>query len=335
MLRFMDGFKHYPTSDVTKKWTSHDSARLHATGGPSGGGYLDFGVVIHSLLKSIDAQPLWVQGVRLMWGGTSALNLLVTKYGTVEQVTMAVNAEGYLVLSNNAGHEFGRTTAPVLTANVWRYVEMRVLHDVTAGTIDVRVDGDDVLNLTGVNTDSAGSGHASTVGIMRTFSAGLTDLAITDYYACDGQGGTNNDFLGDVEVQTLYPTGVGTVTDWAPLSGDNWSNVDEAQADGDTSFVYANVVGKADLYEYSGITELSGVIHGIQHNVWARKVTSGLVKIAPVTRADSSSIVGSSASLSSTYSDAIFIEETNPETGLAWLISEVNAAEFGQVIVAP
>ena len=334
-LRFMDGFKHYTTDDVLKKWTNVEGVTVYPVGGPTGGGYLSWGGPggwpTRVLRKSLDPQATWIIGVRFLWPG-AAMPLHSVWYAGSTQAHISVNGDGNIIVYSGDDREIGRTSAPPLTANVWCYIEMKVFISTTAGTIDVRVNGDDVLNFTALNTNPVGTlaGSATSVGMGSAFSL---NGSFTDFYACDGQGSVNNDFLGDVEVQTIYPDGDGFVSDWASLSGPNWTGVDEQVADGDGSYVYANVSGKMDLYTYSDITELSGVVHGIQHNVWARKVTSGTVRVAPVTRADASNVAGPSASLSQSYTDALSVEETNPETGLPWTISQVNAAQFGQSIV--
>jgi hypothetical protein len=38
--------------------------------------------------------------------------------------------------------------------------------------------------------------------------------------------------------------------------------------------------------------------------------------------------------LALSYQDFVSLEETNPDTGLPWTVSDVNNAQFGQKVVA-
>lgn len=335
MLRFIDGFKHYGTADMAKKWSHIDGITIYNAGAPTGGGHAVFTGIQNAMWKSFDAQRVWIVGVRHRWSGLDD-SLHRIMYGSSLQIGLHVRSGGYLtVLRSTSNTEIARSAEPLLIEDAWKYIEMKVYISSTSGTVDVRVDGQDVINLSGINTNPLGitDQTATTTG----FGTGWVDAdgqGLTDYYVCDGQGSLNNDFLGDVEVQTLYPNAAGNNSQWTPLSGDNYTNVDESVSDNDTSYVYASSAGTIDTYEYDSMTAVSGVVHGIQHNIWARKAMSGSVSVAPVTRPNATDYTGESQTVASTYADLMVIEETNPDTGLTWTISEVNAAQFGQKVVA-
>lgn len=343
-LRFMDGFKHYATGDMVLKWGAADYAGVSVTGGPTSGGFAWWtGNGNKRLAKSLTDSDFWVVGVRHLWSGDWTPVLLsrggdfihTISYGTGVQVQLEATADGRLAVYSAFG--VATTATPVLTALAWRYIEMKVLISSTVGTVDVRVDGEDVLNLTNVNTNPVGVGLANTVGLGDGglgHTYGWNAPRYTDYYACDGLGATNKDFLGDIEVQTLFPSAPGNNAQWSPLSGANWENVDDGTPDYDSSYVYASLDGAIDTYVYTDLTAVSGVIHGVQHNIFARKVSSGTVHVKPVSRPNAADFDGPSAALSNSYQSILSVEETNPETGIGWTISDVNNAQFGQKVVA-
>jgi hypothetical protein len=340
----MDGFRHYATGDMTLKWGTATGGGVSLVGGPTSGGYAYWTDNSYKrLARTLDDQTTWVVGVRHLWSGQYNSVLLSTggdllhciSYGTGVQVRSEVTSDGRISVTTASGTY--TTSVPVLTALAWRYIEMKVFISSTVGTIDVRVDGDDVLNLTGINTNPVGIGVANTVGIGYNDMGhvyGNTAPRYTDYYVCDGTGATNNDFLGDIEVQTLFPTGSGNNSQWSPLSGSNWENVEDGTPDYDTSYVYASLDGAIDTYTYSDMTAVSGVVRGIQHNIFARKASSGTVHVKPVSRPNATDFDGDSVALSNSYQTILEVEEINPETGIGWTISDVNNAQFGQKVVA-
>jgi len=346
MLRFIDGFKHYGTADVSKKWTNTSNVTVANTGGPTGGGYMYWNQIASCFVRqAFDEQRTWVFGFRHRWSGWQATGVLFggndilhfIGYGSGPQVEVSCDVDGRLAVSS--GHGTTWTPAPVLSAGVWKYIELKVFISTAAGTIDIRVDGEDVINLTGINTNPLGvSAQTSTaIGIGQgqlNRPSGLTGPLYTDVYICDGQGSLNNDFLGDLEVQTLYPMGAGNNSQWTPTAGANWEDVDDPAANGDTDYVYASVVGDVDTYTYTDMTGVSGTIAGIQHNIFTRKASAGTVRIASVSRPNATDYDGEAETLSVSYRNLMSIEETNPETGIPWTVSQVNGAQFGQKVVA-
>jgi hypothetical protein len=346
MLRFIDGFKHYATADISKKWTIASCAGVANTGGPTGGGYAYWNdMVSNELWQIFEEQRTWVFGFRHMWSGYATGGIFVNNdqlhyigYGGGTQVEVVCDGTGRLGVAS--GHGTTWTPAPVLAAGTWKYIELKVFISTAAGTIDIRVDGEDVINLTGINTNPVGviEQTANTVGMgkgrMNTPS-GLSGPLYTDLYICDGQGSLNKDFLGDLEVQTLYPMGAGNNSQWTPTAGSNWENVDDPAANGDTDYVHASEDSAIDTYTYTDVTGgVSGIVAGIQHSIFARKASAGTVHVAAVTRPNATDYIGDAETLSISYRNLVSIEETNPETDIPWTISGVNAAQFGQKVVA-
>lgn len=193
-----------------------------------------------------------------------------------------------------------------------------------------------ILNLTNQNTKAQTSATANTVYIGHSALANVAGLHYwDDLYICDGTGSTNNDFLGDVRVQTLYPSSAGATSAFTSSSGGvNYTNVDETPANGDTDYNSSATVGATDTYGYTDIPA-SATVKGVQVNVIARKDDAGTRTIAPVVRHSGTDYVGTAQSAGAgTYSDLLQLYEQNPGTSAAWVATDVNNAEFGAKIAS-
>lgn len=148
-------------------------------------------------------------------------------------------------------------TFPAPSINAWHYVEVkaRISAD-TTGRVVVRVDGKVVADFTGV-TRSSGSGHVP-VGRISFLSGGSSSshVRITDVYVADTTGpAPYNDFLGDVVVLPITPTGPGAHSDWTGSDGnkvDNHLLVDE-RPPSTADYVTTATVGARETYTFTDI----------------------------------------------------------------------------------
>lgn len=152
--------------------------------------------------------------------------------GVTEHVTMyhASASDVRVYLGTTSGTLLG-TLAHTFVTGTWYYVEMKVkLHD-TLGEVHVRVDGATVLSLTGIDTKNAGT--AAVLDQVRV-GAGM-NTAVDDWYICNEQGTEFNDFLGDVRIETLAPSGDGGTLDWTARNQNRMPNVNMSGIETDAS----------------------------------------------------------------------------------------------------
>ena len=156
-----------------------------------------------------------------------------------------------------------------------------------------------------------------------------------DVYICDGvnsgvAGLPNNDFLGDIAVVALYPTGSGGNTTWSPDTGSNYARVNEAVADGDTSWVQTGTAGNVDSYAYGALAGAPASIYGVTWNAEARKTDASTYKIRRFFKAGGISFPGSTDySLPTTYVMNQEVLQANPATSAAWTAGDLAASEWG------
>ena len=152
-----------------------------------------------------------------------------------------------------------------------------------------------------------------------------------DLYFCDGSGSRNNDFLGDMKVETIFPSGNGNSNDWSSSSGgDNYTNVDENPPNDDTDYNYSTLSGNIDTFAFENLTTVSGSINGIQLNILARKDDAGTKIVKQVIRRGSVDyVIENPHYMADAYAYYVDIVEEDPSTSSDWTITGINAAEFG------
>jgi hypothetical protein len=340
-LRFCDSFDHYNTAQIPRKWsgvigaptiqsgTARTGSAMKTTGG-SVGAY-----------KALTAQSTWIVGFasNLEATATGALLTLYDTSNAAPQVTLKAESSGLLTVrrGSDSGTVLG-TTSSAHPIGAWCYVELKVLISGTVGTVDVQINGVNVLSLTGQNTKSTAAATADTIivnsAVPTANGSGYTqNREIDDLYVCDGTGAANNTFLGDVTVQCVFPTGAGATTGWAHTgAATNWQAVSETPADDDTSYVSTSSVGAVDSYAHGAVG--AGTVFGVQLCLEARKTDTGARVIQPLVRSGGADSPGSMVPLSTSYQIYTDIRETDPNTGLAWTTSGINAAEIGEKLAS-
>ena len=222
----------------------------------------------------------------------------------------------------------------LMPTKVWHYIECKINFATAAtGSIVVHVDEEPVMNLTSVKTSN--TDLRPSMVCVGGGTAG-NDFWVDDIYICDDQGSVNNDFLGDVRIERLSPSGAGTTTGFTPSAGANWDAVDdivssEVVRDGDTTYVESKVAGIKDTYLFTNsatTTPAEIVAVSVKSNV--RKTDAGsrtFVHVAKAPEGDEDDSAALYPSVTYRYMESVF--ETDPNSGVAWLIADVNTAEFG------
>lgn len=145
-----------------------------------------------------------------------------------------------------------------------QYVEMKVYSHISAGTIEIRINGCPMQSWTGVKTATA-NGLATRVGLGGQFvttPAGFSRL--DNFYVCDGTGNYNTDFLGPLTVKTLWPD-ADYDTSWnaTGCTANNYVNVNLEEINPSTNYVSSNQIGDYDLYETENVDQTYDAIHGL------------------------------------------------------------------------
>lgn len=244
----------------------------------------------------------------------------------VPLTTVQVTPTGALEVrrGDHTGTVIGTTTGPVLVTNAWQHIECKILHSATAGTVEVRVEGVTVLNLTGQNTSSGGLGCAQ-VAVHVVGGGGGDQCYVKDFVVWNGGGSSNNNFLGAVIVVGLLPAS-DEALNWTPVGAANgWSILDNAPPV-DTDYIEAGT-GPIPAAYAATLTDLPPnvtSVRGVMTLVRARKTDGGDGNIQVSALSGASAATGANRPITSAFTYWSDIFEQDPATAAAWTPSGVN-----------
>lgn len=269
--------------------------------------------------------------------GRVALLYDTTAFGSfLAQVVL--NAAGKLEVRNSANTVLATGTT-TLAVNTWYFIEARFTFNGASSIVEVRLNG--VSGEIASTTVTLGSTACGAIRFLderggpSTFFWGASvNIDHDDFYVLDTSGSDNVSFLGDVHVETVYPSADGANDQWTPDTGSNSADrVDENEPDNDTTYIADATVGHKTTFDMGTLAVLSGSVFGVQTNLYARKDDAATRQIAPVVRQGGSDFDGSTVTLGVSYADFSQIYENDPSDAADWTVGKVNSAEFGVKVV--
>ncbi|NCC04323.1 MAG: hypothetical protein EOM37_09840 [Proteobacteria bacterium] len=339
-LRFMDGFDHYTTTaSFGYKYNTYAVSATPSTGRRSGSNAARLGNYGSDyIMKTIDDQTTWLVGFayKREAAGNSELPLVQLRDSTGSiQIGLYMHCiDGLLRIWRGDMSTLLATSSSAIPLNTWCYIELRTFINDTTGTLELRINGTTIATYTGDTKQSTSLNTARTIRLSGgVYSTGYG--FIDDLYICDGTGTTNNDFLGDCRVDTLYPNGIGNSAQFTPTgSAANWENVKDTTIDEDTTNNASATAGQIDSFAFGDLSNLGSSVFGVQNNLLAKKDDAGTRTMRSITRIGSTNYESGDFSLGTTYLDYLQIQETNPATTAAWTVDAINGAEFGYKVQA-
>lgn len=339
-LLFIDGFDDRRTTvsffDLVKGWTAEGgNADINGTIGRFGSAGVDLignnwnikRPIVNTdptIIIGFAMEPVTITGANNDW--------FLTLYGdsaSVTHVTLGLRADGSIgAYRGPASALLGQSAVSVLTGvGSYDYIECKVLISDTVGTVDVQVNGVNVLSLTGQDTKNGGTN--SFIDGVDFRGATNHGWFMDDLYIANTQGTLNNDFLGDVNVETKFPNAEGTTIQWTPSVGvDNSANVDEQPPDG-VDVNTDSTVGNIDMYETENMVDNANDVFGVQVSSHVSKDDAGSRGFRH--RVDSAATIatGVDHALSTGVGQFVDMFETDPDGGALWTGAKYDAAEFG------
>jgi hypothetical protein len=255
-------------------------------------------------------------------------------WGLGDEGRMRWYADGSLAWRlGTSGAVLAQSSPGSVPTGAWHYVELKlVLHNST-GAATIAIDG--VVDGVGSGIDTAVAGSATALTLGFDSSAWIDRWYCADLYVADIDGSGIVDFLGDVRVETVLPSGNGTTSDLIGSdmdSTDNYLLVDEATPS-TADFVQSAAEGDLDTYTMSDLASSAVTVHGVQTCIYATKSDAGNKFIRPVIRSGTTNYPGTSKALAAvTYLASLEVWEQDPDTAAAWTASGVNAMEVGQEV---
>lgn len=138
---------------------------------------------------------------------------------------------------------------------------------------------------------------------------------------------------------TRVPTSTGFFTQWTSSSGgDVYQDVDDAVGapDDGTTYGYMQDSNGAHFFGFSAFSVPAGAtINSVTVRWRAQRTAAGGLNVRSFLRVNGSNYFGSSQSVATTWGNFSAVYSTNPDTGIAWTVNDVNGTgsnplqEFG------
>lgn len=225
------------------------------------------------------------------------------------------------------GTLLGQTADNVYNVGAWHHLEIKVVIHDTTGSVEIRLDGATILNLTNQDTRNGGTGVVDRVygGTNSGAPYNMDSLYIND-----------TDFLGPCVVEAIKPNAAGNYTQLTPSAGANYLTVDDApNPDDDSTYVSSGTATNKDTYAHGDLTaDTSAAVYAVQIGTIARHEGAGGT-YRQMHRRSTTDSFGPAHTPPASYGWDGHIWDQDPAAGPgAWTVANVNASEFGVEIVS-
>lgn len=263
---------------------------------------------------------------------SSTNNRLLTFWDNgTEQCGLWYTPSGALQIQRGNSVVLGTSATAIIIANQVKPVsgiELEMTIATSGAIAKVWLNGNQVLNLSGLNTQSTGNASCNQVQIGDSGFGHSTGL-YTDYLRVwDSSGSTQNAPIGiDRQCVTKLPSGAGANTSWTPNGlGSNYQCVSVIPPNA-SDYVSANGTNVIDDYAMpvAGLTTAPSQVvvmsYYFKDDSATRTYTNGVL----------SSGVAAVGSTSTANSSATWVQNCislDPNTGLVWTAAGADAAHF-------
>jgi hypothetical protein len=327
---FCDGFDD---NAYQTKWTTYSLGGISYQTGRNGNAIRSAGNnLLGKVVDSSQEHATFIAGCAVKTpalGDQVELLYLTSDSGATQHISVYQDFSARLWIRRGGTNLVGGTFQ--LSANNWYYVEIKVFLSATVGTAELRVDGRTLHTYSG-NTKNGGT--KTVFDSVKIGGNGGQSYYYDDLYVNNGAGSTNNDFLGDVSIETLTPNADGTYSQFLGSDGNsvnNYALVNEATPD-QTSYVASGNVGDKDSYNFTNLTRTSGTIFNVQASAYANKSDSAARTMKLLSRSGASETLSDVKTLNTGFAMYTYQYENDPATGAPWTIGGVNGAEFGTTV---
>lgn len=243
-----------------------------------------------------------------------------------------INGNGSLIAYRDAafmGSLTGFEGNDRLVAGTTYLIEVKLTLRASDGDMEVRIDGDTVLNLIG---DSDVISLATHMVFGHTIlSPALVDtdgIFTKDLVIWDDQGSVNNNFIGDHSISTRLPDADTVQEDWTLTSGtDSFDLVNNIPPDGATNYLSTSVnTDRTDL-DIADNPASTDLVLAVQQNAQMKNAGAGTSSVDIGLKSGSTDGVSSKSVTSSSSKYFSHILENDPDTSLPWTQDGVNLAK--------
>lgn len=257
---------------------------------------------------------------------TSGANFIYSQILTVNGVsTVSIIQAGTLGPTISGGTVLATAAVPLLN-NVWYEMETELVVGISGSAV-VKINGNAVLSFTGNTKGSAGSN----VGFAGVWIGGNNvsfppgNVYWDDLYGLDSTGSAPyNTFLTTAagamgpRVYTFFPSANSAPLQWTPLSGSNFSEVNNPVFQGDLAGVSTGTVGNQDLYAIPEQPTTIGTVLAVQTSFVGREDDAGPRQIGSLLKSGASTHSGAPRGMVESYFKYFDIYLNDPDTDAPW-----------------
>lgn len=332
-LLFIDGFDD---GLLASKWSFVSSVSIVSGGRTSNRALLqdNSDSVLRKTVAIADYHATLVAGFAFMLGSSynaSQILSFVSDTNTTTHIIMGVDTNNAIVIRRGDGTILLTTANNSVTPGVFAYVEVLATISDTVGVVTVRVDGVQIGTFSGDTKNGGTNPLLEAISFNASSGPSGTVFYLDDFYLLNGAGSVNNTFRGDCSVITVFPDGNGNYSQGVnsgSTSVNNYTYVDENPPN-TSDYVAFAATGNKDTYTFQDVP--AGTIYGVQQAMYAAKNDAGSRTMRNIQRIAGTDYAGVDQGLgiTPTYAAKLDMIQVSPATGVAWTVTELNAAEFG------
>ena len=222
-----------------------------------------------------------------------------------------------------------------VSPDTWHYLECKfiIAESASSGFVEVRVDGIEVINETGVDTNN-NFGTA-----VLDFRFGCTNastgdgdyVGFDDIYILVDEDGGQTDYLNPQRVRSIVPTGDTGTMDWTTSTGTvHYTLIDENGAD-TSDYIESATATDIDMFSLTNVDDSrEGNYHGVKIEVEAIISDSGTGSVD--VRIDSNGTVSetnTSITSTTTYVVATHYDDKDPSGGADFTKTRIDGLKAG------
>lgn len=211
-----------------------------------------------------------------------------------------------------------------LQISTWNYVEIELTRSATVGIVNVYFNGALVATASAANTGAIAIDTLSFFTEFYNANKDVDDLYVTNVATK----------LGECRIDTLRPSADTAQKDWTPSSGiTDFSRVNEAHFDGDTTYISAAVATNYDLFDVDNLTTSPASVFAVQTVMAARKDDATTRQVRTKMKNGATTTNGTTQNMGTSFGFTTDLYQTNPNTAAAWTAADVNAMQLGVEVV--
>jgi hypothetical protein len=336
-ILFMEGFDAFNSqSELNADSRILASISSIASGFGGSGNSIDLEANAHQLIlsfSSASSNTVWAQFYYRVYDAPAAeTSFFRIKHADgTNPVYLRTNALGDIIAYNGNVTNLA-TVSGAINLDTWHFIEIETLIHSSAGTLVVKVDNSEIINLSGVNT--LGISPSATASYIQFVSASDFGSLVDHVVAGDNTGSDMTTTSGPAIIELLTPNGAGNSTDWTPSAGSNFENVDDnADPDDDTTYNSSSTATDKDTFTCSDLTATSGTVYAVQVGHAARRENGGVREMRNVIRSSATEATGATRLAPIAYGYRQDIFENDPNGSIDWTVTSVNAIEIGYELV--